>query len=57
MNAPMKEILLVLVGFFLTVLALAFTAYCLKFPVWVYGLLYGRETDPGFFGYGLLSVA
>lgn len=41
-------------GFSPPMLALAFTAYCLTFPVWVYGLLYDRAlTDPGFFSYGL----
>lgn len=50
----MKDIGLAVAGFFLPTLALACTAYCLIFPVWVYGVLYDREgTDLGFFSYGL----
>jgi len=50
----MKDIGLAVAGCSLLLLTLAFTAYCLIFPVWVYGLLYDREaTDPGFFSYGL----
>jgi hypothetical protein len=50
----MKDIGLAVAGFLLPTLALACTACCLIFPVWVYGVLYDREgTDPGFFSYGL----
>lgn len=50
----MKDVAVAIAGFSLLLLALIFSAYCLTFPIWVYGLLYDRKgTDAGFFSYGL----
>lgn len=52
----MKKTGQALAGFFSLTFASALVAYCLIFPVWIYGVLYDRTSaGPGFFRYGLFA--